>query len=150
MPKTKNRNKGFTLIELLVVISIIAVLSTLFVNTSLVNIKRARDATRQTNLEKIRTGIETYKSDCDTYPVNITFGSSLVGSGATVNCPITNTYISVIPQDPQSSAGKSYLYWSNGTTYQICASLETGNGSASCGGSSTCGSAACNYQVISP
>jgi general secretion pathway protein G len=142
--------KGFTLIELLVVISLIAVLSILFVNTATINLKRGRDARRKGDLELIRSGVETYRADCNTYPLSITFGSSLRGTGNPVNCAAANTYISVIPQDPQSSIQTSYRYWSNGTTYEICSALETGSGSATCGGSSACGSATCNYQVTNP
>lgn len=141
--------QGFTLIELMVVVAIIAILTILFINSSAINIQRGRDAKRKTDLENIRSGLETYRSDCNIYPVAITFGSSLKGSGATTNCPITNTYINLIPQDPIT--GRSYLYSSNGTTYTICASLEVGsNPTVTCGGSSTCGSGTCNYQVTNP
>jgi prepilin-type N-terminal cleavage/methylation domain-containing protein len=144
------KNNGFTLVELLVVIAIISVLSILFVNTATLNLKRGRDARRKSDLELIRSGIETYRADCNVYPAAVTFGSSLKGSGNPINCAAANTYISVVPQDPQSTMGPAYVYWSNGSTYEICANLETGSGSATCGGSSACGSATCNYQVISP
>ncbi len=149
MPNLKGK-KGFTLIELLVVIAIIAVLSTFFLNTATINIKRGRDARRKTDLENIRSGIETYRSDCDAYPGSISFGGSLKGSGASTNCSASNTYINVIPQDPQNNLGKNYLYSSNGTTYSICTALETGSGTVTCGGSSSCGSSTCNYQVTNP
>lgn len=142
------RRRGFTLIELLIVVAIIGVLSVLFVNTSAINLKRGRDAKRKSDLESIRAGIETYKSDCNSYPLALSFGGGLNGSGSTVNCLTTNVYISSIPQD--ASTGRTYLYSSNGTTYQICASLETGSGSVSCGGTSACGNATCNYQVVNP
>jgi general secretion pathway protein G len=144
----RKRTSGFTLIELLIVISIIGVLSVLFINTSTINLKRGRDAKRKSDLESIRAGIETYRSDCNSYPLSLSFGGTLKGNDSTVNCLSSNTYIGLVPTDP--STGRVYLYSSNGTTYQICASLETGMGSVSCGGSSACGSATCNYQVTSP
>jgi type II secretion system protein G len=140
--------RGFTLIELLIVITIIGVLSVLFINTSTTNLKRGRDARRKSDLESIRAAIETYRSDCNSYPASLSFGGSLSGDGSTVNCPSTNVYMSKIPQDP--TVGRSYLYYSSGITYQLCASLETGTGSVTCGGSSSCGSGTCNYQVVNP
>lgn len=147
MPNLKNK-KGFTLIELLIVVAIIGVLSTLFINTTTINLKRGRDARRKSNLESIRSAIETYRSDCNKYPLAITFGGTLVGDGSTVNCLASNTYISAIPSDP--TTGYSYLYASDGITYQICASLEIGSGTVTCGGSSACGTGTCNYQVVNP
>ncbi len=143
--------KGFTLIELLIVITIIGVLSAFFINTSAINLKRGRDARRKSDLELIRSGIETYRADCNSYPLSVTFGSSLKGSGVLVNCSSSNTYISIVPQDPIAS--QSYLYSSDGTTYQVCAGLEalpSGSPAVLCGGSSVCGTATCNYQVINP
>ena len=140
-----NNQKGFTLVELLIVIAIIAILSTLFINTSTINLKRGRDGRRKSDLESIRAGIETYKSDCNSYPAALTFGGSLVGSGNPSTCLAATTYISAVPQDP--TTGRSYLYWSNGVTYEACAALEVGSGSVTCGGSSVCGTATCNYKV---
>ncbi len=142
------RKKGFTIIELLVVIAIIGVLSVLFINTSTINLRRGRDARRQSDLEAVRAGIETYMSDCNAYPTALTFGGNLRGNGSTVNCLATNTYISSVPQDP--STGGSYRYWSDGISYQICADLETGTGTVTCGGASTCGTGTCNYRVVNP
>jgi len=143
--------KGFTLIELLVVIVIIGILATFFINSSLINIKRGRDARRKTDLENIRSGIETFFSDCDHYPITsaITAGVNLVGDGSTANCAAANIYIKAIPDDPTST--RNYLYYrSSNTTYVICAALETGSGTVTCNGSSACGSSTCNYQVSNP
>lgn len=155
MPKRNKLSNGFTLIELLIVISVIAILTTLFVNTSTINLKRGRDAKRKTDLELVRSGIETYRADCNKYPLTdqITFGGVLTGNNSTVSCANANTYISAIPQDPSNSGGSAYLYSSNGNTYQLCANLEappSGAVTVACGGSSNCGTATCNYQVINP
>jgi len=154
MRKSKGSvQKGFTLIELMVVIAIIGVLSALFINTSTINLKKGRDARRKSDLELIRSGIETYRADCNSYPVAMPFSGTLVGSNANINCANTNTYISKVPQDPSNGNGSSYLYWSDGITYQICTNLEAppaGTPTVTCGGSSACGSTACNYQVINP
>jgi len=140
--------KGFTLIELLIVITIIGILIALSVFGLQGARESARDAKRKSDLEAIRSGIETYKADCNTYPLTLpSSGSPLIGSGVTTNCPTTNTYMSAIPADPTS--GRSYFYSSTGVTYIACASLENSSGAvpAGCG---SCGSAACNYKVINP
>src|SRR5258708_28286766 len=125
--------KGFTLIELLIIITIIGVLSAFFINTSAINLKRGRDARRKSDLELIRSGIETFRADCNSYPLSVTFGSSLKGTGVNVNCVVSNTYINSVPKDPLAT--ESYLYSSDGITYQIFASLEAAAGApaVSCG-----------------
>lgn len=142
--------KGFTLIELLVVISIIGVLIGISIFGLAGARESARDAKRKSDIEMIRAGLELYKSDCDGYPlVDITAQSSLVGTGGTTACAASNTYIAQIPTDPLSPKLK-YLYAGSLTTYEICASLEQGSGTVTCGGSSNCGSSACNYKVVNP
>lgn len=138
--------QGFTLIELLVVISIIGILVAVSIFGLAGARESGRDARRKADLELIRSGLEIYKADCNTYPGSITFGGSLVGSGSPASCSGSNTYISEIPTDPANS---SYRYFSTGTTYELCASLEQGSGSQTCGGSSNCGTT-CNYKIINP
>lgn len=141
-------SSAFTLIELLVVISIIGIL----VGVSIFGLsgarESARDARRKADLELIKSGLEIYKADCNIYPANITMGGTLVGSGSPTGCAVTNVYISAIPRDP-ISASRSYRYAQVGSGYELCASLEQGTGSQSCGGSSNCGTT-CNYKVINP
>lgn len=141
--------KGFTLIELLVVISIIGILMAVSIFGLNGARESARDARRKSDLELIRSGIELYKADCNDYPATLTFGSRLIGDNTPTSCSSNNTYISGIPTDP--TVGKNYRYSRlTATTYEICASLEQGTGTQSCGGSSNCGSSNCNYKVINP
>lgn len=140
--------RGFTLIELLVVISIIGVLIGLSIFGLSGARQLSRDARRKSDLELIRSGIEIYKADCNVYPATISTGSPLSGSGTPSSCVVANTYIAKIPADPISGT-RSYRYSSNGTTYEICASLEQGSGTKTCGGSSNCGET-CNYKVTNP
>jgi type II secretion system protein G len=141
-------NSAFTLIELLVVISIVAILMGLSFFGLMGARESSRDSKRKADLESIRSGIEIYKSDCNAYPTsNVTSLTTLVGSGSPTSCAITNTYMSTIPTDPTTST-RSYRYSSDGTTYYICAALEQGSGSVSCGGN--CGTVACNYKVVNP
>lgn len=152
----KKRSSGFTLIELLVVISIVGILIGLSVFGLQGARETSRDAKRKSDLELIRSGIEIYKSDCNHYPISSVqdpidaFGTSLVGDG--VICNVTNTYITQVPTDPIPQ-NMNYLYYSDGVTYEICASLEQvpSTGTVTCGGSSSCGSGtSCNYKVINP
>ncbi len=141
--KYSYKYSAFTLIELLVVISIMGILLALSVFGMQEARKSARDGKRKADLEQIRSAIEMYKADCGKYPLTaqVSFGSPLVGS-----CPSPNTYSSLIPKDSMDPA-RSYSYSSDGITYTLCASLEQGGTSVTCG--SNCG-AGCNYKIINP
>lgn len=149
--------KGFTLIELLVVISIIGILIGLSVFGLQGARQTSRDAKRKADLEQIRSGVEIYKSDCNSYPLSnqVTSGGTLVGPvGSVVGC-LGNTYISLVPTDP-TSQNSNYSYSSDGFTYSVCAALEQApspamdvTGCGSCNGDSG-NSMACNYKVTNP
>jgi prepilin-type N-terminal cleavage/methylation domain-containing protein len=143
--------KGFSLIELLVVVAIMAILIGLSAFGLQQARESARDGQRKSDLETIRTGLSFYRSDCNAYPIHTgsdfytlfhpSFSSTCTGT--------TNTYIQKTPKDTLS--GNNYYYISTvGTTYTICASLETegstvatGCSTANCGGT-------CNYSVFNP
>jgi len=139
--------KGFTLIELLVVVSILGILLALSVFGMQGARQASRDGKRKADLEQIRSGIEMYRADCDSYPTS--FGDSLTGNGSTPNCLGSNTYIGQVPVEPLYP-NRDYVYSSNGKTYEICAALEGGSGRVRCGSSSNCGGVTCNYKVINP
>lgn len=160
--KFSKNMSGFTLIELLVVISIIGVLIGLSIFGLQGARKSSRDAVRKSALEEIRAGVGIYKADCNKFPISVTpgnpstvlstSGNSLTGDGvSTSSCLETNVYINKIPVDP-TSPNADFLYWSDGVTYQVCASLEqnTEDPPVTCGNSSSCGSSTCNYQVVNP
>lgn len=143
------KKNGFTLIELLVVISILGILLALSIFGMQGARQASRDGKRKADLEQIRSGLEMYKADCDSYPT--TLGTSLKGTGSPTSCATTNVYISSVPADPLPS-NHAYVFYSDGTgsTYQICASLEQGGTTVTCGTSSNCGGSTCNYQVTNP
>ena len=141
---------GFTLVELLVVISIIGILLAVVIFGLTGARESARDSKRKADLELARSGLELYKADCNSYPtIDIFSSGSLAGAGTPTSCVLTNIYISQIPKDPLDPA-RSYVYVSDGITYEICASTEQGTGTATCGGSTSCGGVTCNYKVTSP
>ncbi len=150
--------QGFTLIELLVVVSIIGIL----IGLSIFGLQGAREASRdskrKSDLELVRSGLEIFKSDCNTYPAGFgnpssvlaTNSVSLTGDDSTVSCSSNNTYVSQIPSDP-NFPNRNYIYSSDGSTYEICAALEQIKvGTVTCGGSSSCGASNCNYRVVNP
>lgn len=140
---------GFTLVELLVVISIIGVVVALSLFGLTGARESARDAKRKSDLELIRASIETYRSDCSTYPAALT--SPLIGSDPPpAICSTGNTYLTSAPLDPLSPS-QNYLYYSDGVIYEICSHLESSQATntVTCGGSSNCGKT-CNYKVTNP
>jgi len=144
--------KGFTLIELLIVIAIIGILTGISTFGLSQARQAARDGKRKNDLEYIRSGIETYRADCGTYPLNLPAANSpLTGTNPSGNCSTSNTYITSVPSDPLSPS-HSYLYSSSngGASYIICASLEGGTTTINCSG--PCGGAgvSCNYKVTNP
>lgn len=152
--RSRRNGLGFTLVELLIVMAIISVLAAVIITSAVLPAqKHARDTKRKSDLEFIRTGIETYRADCGTYPVLTgSLPANLTGDGSTASCDPANIYITTMPADPTPSKS-SYYYSSNGTTYVICTALEIApstpgntNGCGSCGS----GNLACNYRVTNP
>lgn len=95
---------GFTLIELLVVIAIIGVLASI-VLASLNNARqKSRDARRVTDVRQIQLALELYYDGAGAgeYPDE--------AAGNTVPAVIqTSGYIPVVPTDPSTSAGYTYV-----------------------------------------
>ena len=126
--------KGFTLIELLVVIAIIALLSTLSVvalNSARV---KSRDARRLSDIKQIRTALEMYFDNNQTYPTVVsssTLGGSnyacLTSSGWTTTMGCAGTvYMQKVPTDPKNSGTSVYTYssYNSGASYNISYVLE--------------------------
>ena len=126
--------KGFTLIELLVVIAIIALLSTLSVvalNSARV---KSRDARRLSDIKQIRTALEMYFDNNQTYPT--TGSGGLLGgtnyvclntSGWTTAAGCTGTvYMQKVPTDPKNTSPFVYTYTQQGSgaSYTIAYALE--------------------------
>lgn len=100
---SKKIQLGFTLMELLLVIAIIVIVIAVgSVSYSTAN-RTARNAQRQSDLQKISTALEEFFADHHVYPDVLT---CLEGG----SCGITNnnTYITQIPTDPQSGSPYSY------------------------------------------
>lgn len=132
--------RGFTLVELLVVISIIAILSVIGMTVFSSVQKGARDAKRRGDLHAINLALEQYKSQYGVYPPG----------GGWCSTMWNDTYPQVrndlapffssgqTPGDPTRNGTQGdYWYYSNGTMYELLASLETqtqGTQTSSCQG----------------
>ncbi len=156
-------SKGFTFIELLLTIAFLAVLAVgiLTLINPVEQISKANDSRRKSDLEIIKTAVDTYYNDFGSYPTsNASYEISGVAWGAS-----WQPYLSQVPKDKN---GRTFVYYSppasNGQTYYLYTSLERGgkdinacnpDGSAClnvpmgvvCGGNA---SMICNYGVSSP
>ncbi len=155
---------GFTLIELLIVITVIGILAggVIVIVNPVVQIQKAQDAKRKTSLAQIQKALEVYYQDNRTYPPNPSVTDYRIKDldGNPVDWGNEwMPYMGNLPKDPSSS--KNYVYYSNGQTYYLYASLDRGandpqachSDGTSCDnvpGSASCGeSAICNYGVSS-
>lgn len=157
--RSLKKQKGYTLIEVLMVLAIIGILLALSAVAFLSARKTSRDAKRKTDLEQIRGALETYKADNNVYP-GLTSTPALSGSDkvdtSLISFLVTQSYISVLPQDPLSTLYYYYVPLSNG--YALCAYLEGGSSASApdcTTGGIDCGiingsTAACNYEVKNP
>lgn len=138
---------GFTLIELLVVAVIISVLTGIAVINYSSAQRKARDGKRRADLEAVRGALEMRRADFGDYPETGEFPGWGVPWSETFGGN-TYTYMQQTPTDPKSPT-YNYSYVSNGSTYALCAYLESGGGSIT--GCGSCGTGVtCNYKVVQP
>ncbi len=115
------------------------------------SLRRARDAQRKDDLGSISNALEKYRDDFGAFPLassngkilaclragdKITYDNQGRPQVALIACewgkdslrdlldPNFPAYLNVLPADPQTSMGLTYIYFSNGKRYQIYASLE--------------------------
>ncbi len=91
--KIKSILKGFTLIELLVVITIIGILATGATAVYTSQIQKARDSTRVTDVNALKSAIEQVYQDDSQYPHSNLFATWALN---------VRTYMEKIPSDPKS------------------------------------------------
>lgn len=110
----RDHQKGFTLLELLIVIVIVFVLAVIIVPNLVSGPARARDSQRKSDLRTIKTSLESYYNNNNSYPVSLqalTEGSS--------------PYIKTLPTDPKTK--QVFVYTTTGnppSNYILTATLE--------------------------
>lgn len=166
--KTKNQlfiasKAGFTLVEILIVIVIVGILATIGFGSFQSSQLKGRDASRKSDLRQIASALETYYNDHGQYPTDN--GGSINGCNGGSPCtwgePFIDdkgtVYMIKLPFDPQES--RNYYYSSDGTSFQIYASLENdldkdiplSGGLPSEYDGLLCGTEkVCNYGIASP
>lgn len=104
--------RGFTLLEMLVVVTMVGIL---FVVVALAfnpaaQIAKAQNATRQHDIEQIRTAVDTYYDDTGCYPTSVSFGQEFSSNG--------KVYMTKIPEDPncQGNGDGCYVYQTDTTS----------------------------------
>jgi len=143
-------HKGFTLVEVLVAATIVALLSTVGVTSYQAITRQGRDALRKSDLEAIRSGLEIYKSENNSYPANSSECVADLSSG----------YLNPYPSDSKSPTYRYCYTRLTALTYVLCAHLENGGSSDNdcdnnpgnsndCSSTHTTGSN-CNYKVANP
>ena len=147
--KLLKKQGGFTLLELLIVIVIIGILAVLIIPNLASGPARARDAQRKSDLRNIKTALETYFNDNNSYP---TAGAasctpSVASCLGTVLSTGSTPYMKVVPNDPKS--GQNYTYSPTPascaagacTSYTLAATLENSHDSQAVNGVYTVNSA---------
>lgn len=94
-------NSGFTLLEILIVIVIVGLLALVIVPNLFSGPARARDSQRKADLRTIKTALESYYNDNNSYPPNL---QTLTQS--------TTPYLKSLPTDPKTK--QIYAYTTTG------------------------------------
>jgi prepilin-type N-terminal cleavage/methylation domain-containing protein len=120
----ESKQRGFTLIELLVVIAIIALLSSVVLASLSSARVKARDATRLSNVNQIKTALALYIAAHGTYPKRNTAQTDVTQScgGNSAWCGLVTDLAPYIqlPTDPNPGANAYRYYYDSdsGNNYQ--------------------------------
>ena len=118
--------KGFTLIELLIVIAIIGILSTIITFSYIGAKARARDATRKSDMNQIKSVLAIYYADQN--PNAFLVQTSPIAADPT-STGLSTDYIKTFPADPVGTYLYMYQTDTDGQNYVLSCSLENANDS---------------------
>ncbi len=121
--KELKKQAGFTFIEVLIAVSIIGILTTIGLSTYSAAQKKSRDSKRKADLEAIRSALEMYYTDNDSYPTTGNLSNVVPNYIQSLPSPPPRTEICGSSNSLTSYAGSS-AYTSGGSTYSICVGME--------------------------
>jgi len=136
--KLQPRNHGFTLIELLVTIVIVGLLVGILLPNMLDMRLRSRDAKRKSELRELKTALQIYYEDNQTYPAN----TADIGSSGGVFTSDGIVYMPALPEEFSYSLnadGEGFLIWA---TLENLSDQEAADSQSKC---SVVGAAAHDY-----
>lgn len=130
--------KGFTLAELMVVVAIIAIITAIAAPRLGNSVTKSREAALRTNLQVVRSAIDTFRNDTGAYPAQLTDvavttapASGLSRSGtsqAITSSDWRGPYIQAVPLDPISN--KDFVYTASGSSTGTVTSSADGQDSS--------------------
>lgn len=91
LKKFRTSEKGFTLIELMIVVAIIGILAAIAIPNFMNYQCKAKQAEAKSNLGSVRTALEAYRAEHDTYVIKDSEGEELEGEEAIVAAGFTPT-----------------------------------------------------------
>lgn len=98
--------KGFTLIEMLVAIIMVSLLITggIMAMNPFKQLSKGHDSQRRTDIQAIKTALDSYYQDNKCYPTSLNFGGTLAQNGV--------VYMKKLPQDPNYNppSNTGYIY----------------------------------------
>lgn len=143
--------KAFTKSELVSLVVIFFVLVIISVPNFILSARRARDQSRRSDMGDLENALADYQNDFGIFPLNSPDGKILAckkpGDSVTLDAKgrlvvnlipcewgkdtwrdltpgSSKIYMDIMPDDPDSSQGVRYMYFSDGERYQIYVSFE--------------------------
>lgn len=123
-----SNKKAFTLVELLVSIAIIATLTAILLPNFMGARERAKDAQKEQDMAAVKNSLRLYYNDKQAYPTPVGTGYSLASTFSTYMPAVTNL-----------GYGYTYEQTNNGDGFNLCVSLDSGQGDDDINSQARCG-----------